>query len=216
MAKLSRRTVPSLPRFHRWDAQRQCVVADREAAAADAAPQRATPERLAHSHGHAIGASDRVQRVLAAPLEAPHARRALDADLETNAFLYEAGQRYRHHWHRAGLCALSAQDLGRIGSGRGTPGWAMPPTEAAAWHRGEYDKARACLGAYLARWLDAIVIEERAPLEVARQATRYADKTTATAIAMEVLRSGLALLAGHWGLGQPARTAPASQADSRA
>jgi len=202
MAKPSRRIAPSLPRFHRWDAARQCVVADRDEALADAAPQRATPERLAHSHGHAIGAGDRVQRVLAAPLDGLYARRALDADPERNALLYEAGQRYRHHWHRAGLCTLSAQDLGRVGGGRGTPGWALPPTEAAAWHRGEYDRARACLGPYLMRWLDAIVIEERAPLEVARQTTRYADKTTATAIAMELLRSGLSLLAGHWGLAQ--------------
>ena len=50
------------------------------------------------------------------------------------------------------------------------------------------------------RPLDAIVIEERAPLEVGRETTRYTDKTTATAIAMEILRSGLGMLASHWGV----------------
>ena len=202
MTTSQRRPAPSLPRFHRWDAKRQCLVVDQDAiAAAEAAkPQRATPERLAKSHGHQIGSVDRLQRVLAAPLDGLHARRALDPDADCNTALYEAGQRYRRHWHGAGLCALSAQDITRMGGSRGTPGWAVPPSEAAAWHRGEYDKARACLGAYLARWLDAIVIEERAPLEVGRQATRYADKTTATAVAMEILRSGLSVLAGHWGI----------------
>ena len=202
MTARQRRATPSLPRFHRWDAERNCVVVDYDAIAAveAATPQRATPERLAKSYGHQIGTTDRLQRVLAAPLEGLHARRALDPDPVCNTALYEAGQRYRRHWHGAGLCALSAQDITRVGGGRGTPGWAIPPSEAAAWHRSEFDKARVCLGAYLARWLDAIVIEERAPLEVGRETTRYTDKTTATAIAMEILRSGLGMLASHWGV----------------
>jgi hypothetical protein len=194
--------MPSLPRFHRWDTANQCVVIDQDgiAAAEAAALQRATPERLAKSYGHHIGVTDRLQRVLAAPLDGLHARRALDPDPECNKALYEAGQRYRHHWHRAGLCTLSAQDITRVGGSGGAPGWAIPPSEAAAWHRGEYHRARDCLGAYLARWLDAIVIKERAPLEVGRETTRYTDKTTATAIAMEILRSGLGMLASHWGM----------------
>jgi hypothetical protein len=48
--------------------------------------------------------------------------------------------------------------------------------------------------------VDAIVTEERTPLDVGRGATRYTEKTTATTIAMEVLRAGLTTLADHWGM----------------
>ena len=76
----------------------------------------------------------------------------------------------------------------------------MPPSEASARHRGEYRLARERLGTYLARLVDVIVTEERTPLEVGRGATRYTQKTTATAIAMEVLRAGLTTLGDRWGM----------------
>ena len=76
----------------------------------------------------------------------------------------------------------------------------MPPSEASARHRGEYRLARERLGTYLARLVDVIVTEERTPLEVGRGATRYTQKTTATAIALEVLRAGLTNLGDRWGM----------------
>lgn len=162
------------------------------------APVRATPERLAKAAGHWVGAEDKIQRVIAAPLDSLHARRALDPDPNRNAVLFEAGRRYLSHWHGSALSSLARRDLTQPGGGLREQGWAIPPSEAAARHRGEYRRARERLGPYLAKWLDAIVIEERAPLEVGRESTRYTDKTTATAIAMEVLRAGLTTLADHW------------------
>jgi hypothetical protein len=168
--------------------------------APEEAPQRATPERLAKAAAHWIGKEDKVQRVIAAPLDTLHARRALDPDPRRNTVLFEAGLRYLSHWHGAGLSSLVQRDLIQPRGGSGGHNWALPPSEAAAGHRAAYRLARERLGPYLARWLEAIVIEERAPLEVGRDSTRYTDKTTATAIAMEVLRAGLTTLADHWGM----------------
>jgi hypothetical protein len=164
------------------------------------APQRATPERLAKAAMHWIGTDDKVQRLIAAPLDTLHARRALDPDPQRNAVLFEAGQRYLRHWHGSALSSLAQRDLLRPYGGQPDQSMAIPPSEAAAHHRSAYRLARERLGPYLAKWLDAIIIEERRPLEVGREATRYADKTTATAIAMEVLRASLTTLADHWGM----------------
>jgi hypothetical protein len=186
MARTNPRTTPTLAR-------------PALASARDEAPQRATPERLAKAAAHWIGREDKVQRVIAAPLEALHARRALDPDPGRNGVLFEGGRRYQRHWHCSALSSLAQRDLTRP-SGGGDPNWALSPSEAALRHRAEYRLARERLGPYLARWLDAIVIEERAPLDVGRDSTRYTDRTTAIAIAMEILRAGLTTLADHWGM----------------
>ncbi len=187
MARANPRTTPTLARLALPPAPEE-------------APQRATAERLAKASAHWIGRADKVQHVAAAPLDALHARHALDPDPRRNTVLFEAGQRYLRHWHGAALSSLAQRDLVHPRGGSGGLGWAVPASEAAARHRADFRLARERLGPYLARWLDAIVIEERVPLEVGRESTRYADRTTATAIAMEVLRAGLTTLADHWGM----------------
>jgi len=169
-------------------------------AAETPAPLRATPERLAKAALHGIG-GDNVQRVLAGPIEILHARGALDPDPRRNAILFDAGRRYQEHWHGSALGGPGGRDLGRIGgNGLREHAWAIPPSAAAARHRGEYRQARERLGAYLGRWLDAVVIEERSPLAVARETARDADEAAATAILIQVLRAGLTTLADHWGM----------------
>ncbi|MDQ0392200.1 hypothetical protein [Labrys monachus] len=203
MPRSIRRNPPSPPRFHRWDAEKECVTVDTEKMRAVEAPlpERATPERLAKAAFHMIGQDDGVQRVIAGPLEVLHAGGALDPDPRRNAVLFDAGRRYQRHWHGAALAGFSGRDLGRVrGGGSGEHAWAVPPSEAAARHRGEYRRARERLGPYLARWVDAVVIDERAPLDVGGDTTRHADAATATAIVMEVLRAGLTTLADHWGM----------------
>lgn len=184
------RQKPSLPRVINFDAMR---------AAEEAAIKRATPERLRKAPISMI-VNKNVQRVIEAPLEMLCARGRLDPDPRRNALLYDAGCRYRRHWQASGLSQLKAIDYGREVLAREDSEGTHPymGSERSAGHRMEIRAARHALGEYLARWLDAIVIEERAPLEVGREATRYADRTTATAIAMEVLRAGLTTLAGHW------------------
>jgi hypothetical protein len=82
--------------------------------------------------------------VIAAPLDALHARRALDPDPRCNPALFEAGQRYLRRWHGSALCSLAS----RANPAAATPGAVLghPALEAAARHRGECRLARERLG----------------------------------------------------------------------
>jgi hypothetical protein len=111
--------------------------------------------------------------VIAAPLDALHARRALNPDPRCNPTLFEAGQRYLRRWHGSTLCGLASR--ANPAAAPREQSLAIPPLEAAARHRGECRLARERLGTYLARLVDAIVTEERTPLDVGRGATRFTE-----------------------------------------
>ena len=135
--------------------------------------------------------------MIAAPLDALYARRALDPDPRCNPTLFEAGQRYLRRWHGSTLCGWrAAPTLLRHPGSSPWPSRPWRPLPAIAANA----VSRERLGTYLARLVDAIVTEERTPLEVGRGATRYTEKTTATAFAMEALRAGLTTLADDWGM----------------
>lgn len=196
-----RRNRITLPPGYSRDKRTGVLTIDRDRIRAneEASLKRATPERLGKAL-HAVN-EDRVQRVFDEPLDALCVRRKLDSrDSKRNAILYEAGHRYRLHHHNAGLTGVGAMDFSRSGGSDGNVAYSIPVSEFAAHHRSVIRNADAVLGAYLRQWLHAIVIDGRQPFEVGRESTRYTDKETATAIALEVLRAGLTTLAQHWGM----------------
>lgn len=211
MAGRPRKTVVSLPRHHHYSdiGGKRVLHIDRDAIKLDEENRTkvGTPERLRKAAGVTVG-GDQVQRLICDPLEVLASRRALSGDLKRNGILHEAGIKFRNHWHNAGLTGIGAQDLNKVAGASSGPAWSIPQSQHAADHRAICREAIAYLGAYLAKWVVAIVIEERRPEEVGRNMSSYIDEDTARAIAIECLRAGLTTLADHWGLfGRPLLTA---------
>lgn len=161
----------------------------------DATVQRLT---MAQERGFARADAQGVRRI-GDPFDALHARNLLDRDSpESNAMLWQAGERLRRHWHAGRLDALAAFDFTRD-SVDGTGGaMATPPSEAALRHRQAFRGAIDAIGSRLAPYVIGVVIDARTVAELRSLVTDTGHARTADALVIERLREALHRLCELW------------------
>ena len=168
----------------------------------------ATPERLAHAHriGGASIDGEGVRR-FADPFDLLRTRQVLDRhDGNRNDRLWQAGERFRRHWHLGHMDGLAAFDFTRE-SVDGTGGAsATTPSEAALRHRDAFRRAREAVGTRLLPYLDGMVIEGRTAASLRSLVTDTGHERTAETLVVERLREALDRLCDLWGM-QPVVTA---------
>lgn len=177
----------------------------------------ATPERLRHAEREGASAVDEqgVRRVADA-FDLLHKRGLLDRDDPgRNEVMWQAGDRYRKHWHRAGLDGLVAFDFRRESVDGAGGGGGTTPTEAALRHRIMLRAASAAVGPRLLPYLAGVVVECRPALALRPLVTDTSHARTADALVVERLRESLHRLCDHWDLRSASRSRPirAWQAD---
>jgi len=158
-----------------------------------------TPERAKKAGDHVIGGKGRGEtptlRLQDSPIDRMFNRDAL------SGAEYGALQKYKHHWHHAGLeSQLGGTDLGRVFSSDPTSMSGMAKTERQVHHRKQYREARALLGHRGGIVTDNVVCSENS-LEVAGYAIGWTNKPQAIAAATEYLRDAGYRLARLWGIG---------------
>jgi hypothetical protein len=156
-------------------------------------------ERLAKAEGFfVIGDDEQGTKIFTlrdTPLDRMFSRRAI------GGVEYSALQRYRSHWHHAGLePGVGSVDLNRIFSSDPGSMSGMAKSEAQAHHRGEWRAARELLGHRPGIVVDNVVCAEL-PLDVAGYSIGWTNKPQAIAAATEVLRDAGYRLGRHWGIG---------------
>jgi hypothetical protein len=158
-----------------------------------------TPERKAKAADHVIGGKGRGEtptlKMQDSPIDRMFNRQALSGTE------YAALQKYKHHWHHAGLeSQLGSADLNRVFSSDPGSMSGMAKTERQAHHRKQYREARAILGHRPGIVVDNVVCAETG-LEVAGYAIGWTNKPQAIAAATEYLRDAGYRLAKLWGIG---------------
>lgn len=164
----------------------------------------ATPERLRHAlaGGEARVDAQGVRR-LGEPFDLLHARRLLDReDAGVNALLWQAGDRFRGHWHSGRLDPLTAFNFQResVDGGRTVP---TGPTEAAIRHREAFRQAQAAVGPRLLPYLVGVVVDGRTVADLRTLVTDTGHARTAEALALDRLREALHRLCDLWRLRAP-------------
>lgn len=149
---------------------------------------------------------DGVARIAQAPLDRLHARGQLAGDPDRNRILFDAGDRFRQHWYLAGLSGIGSIDLNRVGGGNGDPAWMIPSSESAAYHRARHRAARAALDRDGYEAVFAVCCGEDDLGPVGRKAG-FGNDAGASAVALDRLRRGLAMLAVLYGMLPPRRPA---------
>jgi hypothetical protein len=187
----------------------------------ETAPEVTTPERLLRAGGTArVEAFDRaveverdgrtrVETVVAhririedGPLARLRARNQLASGHDAavrNAALAAAGERFRAHWHNAGLAPLNAIDPSRERVSGGNMAGLLR-TERQLAHFQAYAAALEVMTADSRRTVEAIVLHDREPVDVGREVSGYRQQQQSTAVALYLLRAGLQALAQHFGL----------------
>ena len=162
----------------------------------------ATPERLRHARrdGLALVGDDGVRR-FADAFDELRTRQRLDREnAGRNDLLWQAGDRFRRHWHYGRLDSLAAFDFTRDsvdGTGGAT---ATTPTEKALRHREIYRRAAEAVGSRLLGNLQGSVVEGKTLAALAPGITDTRHARTAEAIVLERLREALHRLCDHWGM----------------
>jgi hypothetical protein len=155
---------------------------------------RPTPERLRHAGGAFTRGHSGQVTMRDSPLE-----RAFARNLITDA-QYAAGQKYRHHWYRAGLCdPLAAIDLAGIFANDLGNFSGMPRTETQVFHRQRYREAVGAIGKIGSHVLETAVCREIA-LEQVGYSLGWGSRAQAYAGATERMRDALEALCALWGL----------------
>lgn len=165
----------------------------------------ATPERLRHAlaGGEARVDAQGVRR-LGEPFDLLHARQLLDrGDPEMNALLWQAGDRFRGHWHLSRLDPLTAFNFQResVDGGRSVP---TGPAETAVRHREALHRVQEAVGPRLLPYLIGVVVDGRTVADLHALVTDTGHPRTAEALALERLREALHRLCDAWRL-RPAR-----------
>lgn len=124
-------------------------------------------------------------------------RKLMDPDKGRNFALCMAGVRYRQAWRSAGLEGVRSVNLDRVG-GSGSGG--LFASEAAAAGFSLFRKLKEAVNPDFRAAVDAIVLADREPVDVGRQIGAYRAETQARAVALFVLRRGLAAMATKLGL----------------
>lgn len=174
-------------------------------------PQTATGptrERLKKSDNHfAIGDDQRGGRLyqfhdstidrLYSRLTKQAASRTAEEQLRSE---YISLQRYKHHWHHAGLeSSIGSVDLNRIFAPDPSSMSGMPKSERQAHHRRLWREARELLGHKPGIVVENIMCAETS-LEIAGFSVGYNSRTQARDKAEQVLRKCGRKLAKHWGI----------------
>ena len=143
-----------------------------------------TPERVAKAEGFFHAAKDGSIIVKDAHFERLHSRGKITQQQ------YDAGVKYRHHWHNGGMQERYAvQNFMGVGGGEG---WEyLPATERQVQHREIYRKAVQDLGPILSVVVEDIVCREADPVMIGRKLWHYADDKQARAAATSALVIGL-------------------------
>lgn len=113
---------------------------------------------------------------------------------------FNAGHRYYAHWYGAGLVKIGSVSFETVSSSR-EPGSGMPATERQAYHRQRYRQGETALGPILSAYVNAIVLQEQEPEVVGKRITGRAAPSQARAVAIEMLKGGLDVLAKEYALG---------------
>ena len=167
-----------------------------------AAREDATPERLRHAAAHGSADLDtKGTRRIGDPFDLLHARGLLDRHSpEQNALLWQAGTKFRNHWHLAHLDPLTAFDFSRVHVDTSGDAQAAGLTEAAVRHRDAVRAATVAIGPRLMPFVTAVVVDAR-PIAALRSAvTDTAHARTADALSLERLREGLHRLCELWSM----------------
>ncbi len=184
------------------------------------APQAPSPERIMRARGTArierfsevveVARGDKFEpaavdfvrmRVDDGPLSRLRDRNQLDkTDRLANLALARAGEMYRDSFFRAGLDPLRALDpTQEIAGGRGGP-VGLWRSEAQAQALRKFRAARDAIPEDFRAALEAIVLADRELVDIGRQIGAYRDAKMAGAVALFILRRGLAALARHYGV----------------
>ncbi len=166
----------------------------------------ATPERLREAGRTGLARVDgQGVRRLGDPFDLLHARALLDRDSpDSNALLWQAGDRLRGHWHLGRLDPLTAFNFQRESvDGGGAPG--ASPTEAAMKHRDAYRHAAQAIGPRLMPYVTGLVLDGRTVADLRPLVTDTGHARTAEALVVERLREGLHRLVELWRMRAPAR-----------
>jgi len=158
-----------------------------------------TAERLAKSEGNFTVGDDKqggtIHTMRDTPLDRMFNRDAI------GGVEYAALQKYKHHWHHAGLEAgMGSVDLNRIFSSDPGSMSGMAKTEAQAHHRKQWRTAREHIGNRIAQIVDRVVCAEDT-VENAGYRMGWRNKPQAIAAATEMLRDAGYRLAKLWGIG---------------
>jgi hypothetical protein len=167
-----------------------------------------SPERLAKAAGAvSVGGLERGTRIYFfadSPLDRLYSRLTKSAGSAEENHLrteYIGLQRYKQHWHHAGLQAsLGSVDLNRIFASDPGSMSGMAKSERQAHHRQEWRAARDLLGHRPGIVVDNVVCSETS-LEVAGFAIGWASAPQARSAATEILREAGSRLAKMWGIG---------------
>ena len=155
-----------------------------------------TPERLAKAGSDIELGDDKHGKVIMtvrdSPLEKVLARKKISKPQ------YDAGCKYRHHWHHAGLAAHYASlDPNRV---FGAKGGGLLETERQVHHYRQYQSAVQHVGKDNARILDWVCCEEK-PLEhVGLLLMGWGYRSGAIEAATGRLQGALSSLCALWGL----------------
>jgi hypothetical protein len=132
------------------------------------------------------------------PLARLRDRNQLDRDNKArNLTLAQAGEKYRHDFFHAGLSPLGALDPSKEISAAYSPN-GMWRCESQIDALQKYRAAREAIPDDFREALEAIVCNEREPVDVGREFGAYKDAKMAGAVAMFILRRGLTALARHY------------------
>jgi hypothetical protein len=168
-----------------------------------------TSERLAKSSGHYTVGDDkqgtRIYHFHDATVDRLYSRLARQAkgrgEEATVRAEYAALQRYKHHWHHAGLeASVGSVDLNRVFASDPSSMSGMAKSERQAHHRRQYREARDLLG-----WKPHLIVENvmcaETSLEVAGWAIgSFTSRTSARDGAEKILRESGRKLAKLWGI----------------
>jgi len=132
------------------------------------------------------------------PLTRLRDRNQLDRDDRArNLALAEAGEKYRQDFFRAGLDPLRSIDPAKEVSAAYSPN-GMWRCESQIEALQKFRAARDAVPEDFRDALAAIVCNEREPVDVGREIGAYKDAKMASAVALFILRRGLAALARHY------------------
>ncbi len=116
----------------------------------------------------------------------------------------QAGEKYRHDFFRAGLDPLGAIDPSKEVSAAYSPG-GLWRCESQIDALQKFRAAREAIPDDFREPLAAIVLSDREPVDIGREIGAYKDAKMAGAVALFILRRGLAALARHYRMISPQR-----------
>ncbi len=137
------------------------------------------------------------------PLARLRDRNQLDRDDRAkNLALAQAGEKYRHDFFRSGLDPLRAIDPSQEVSAAYSPG-GLWRCESQIEALQKFRAARDAIPDDFREPLAAIVLADREPVDIGREIGAYKDAKMAGAVALFILRRGLAALARHYRMISP-------------